>query len=146
MWDITKLGLQKKPYGPLEEIERDRSSPVFDIGTIKHIRKEHITIYGGIDHIEGKTVYFSDAKQEDFDTIVAGIGYYSDHATIIDVDKSRLEDLKMSINKQKYFGKDGLYFCGFWIAPTGHIRQIAADAQKISKDIAEKSITGTHKR
>ena len=42
----------------------------------------------------------------------------------------------MSVNKQKYFGKDGLYFCGFWVSPTGQIRKISLDAQKIAKHIA----------
>ena len=140
--DITKLGLKKMPYGPFEEIRKDGNIPVLDIGIIKHIRKGHIKIYGGIDHIEGKTIYFSEDKREDFDAIVAGIGYYRDYAEIIDVDKSRFEDLKLPVNKQKYFGNDGLYFCGFWVGPTGQIREIASDAQKIAKDIARKKDTG----
>jgi indole-3-pyruvate monooxygenase len=140
--DITKLGLKKKPYGPFEEIRKDGNIPVLDIGVIKHIRKGHIKIYAGIDHIEGKTIYFSEGKREDFDAIVAGIGYYRDYAKIIDVDKSRFEDLKLPVNKQKYFGNDGLYFCGFWVGPTGQIREIASDAQKIAKDIARKKDAG----
>ncbi len=139
--DITKLGLKKMPYGPFEEIRKDGNIPVLDIGIIKHIRKGHIKIYGGIDHIEGKTIYFSEGKREDFNAIVAGIGYYRDYAEIIDVDKSRFEDLKLPVNKQKYFGNDGLYFCGFWVGPTGQIREIASDAQKIAKDIARKKDT-----
>jgi indole-3-pyruvate monooxygenase len=136
--DITKLGLKKMPYGPFEEIEKDSNTPVLDIGTIKHIREGHITIYGDIDHIENSTIHFSGGRQKNFDAIVAGIGYYRDYAEIIDVDKSRFEDLKLSIGKQKYFGKDGLYFCGFWISPAGQIREIASDAKKIAKDIAKK--------
>ena len=46
--------------------------------------------------------------------------------------------LKCRLDKQKYFGKDGLYFCGFWIGPTGQIREIGRDAKKIAKDIANK--------
>ena len=42
----------------------------------------------------------------------------------------------MNVNNQKYFGKDGLYFCGYWVAPTGHLREIALDAQKIAKHIS----------
>ena len=136
--DITKLGLKKLPYGPLEQIHKDGTVPLLDIGTIKHIREEHIKIHDNIDYISGKTVYFTDKKKENFDAIVAGIGYYRNYAEIIDVDKNRFEDLKVCINKQKCFGKDGLYFCGFWIAPTGQIREIALDAKKIAKDIAKK--------
>jgi len=136
--DITKLGLKKMPYGPFEEIRKDGNIPVLDIGIINHIRKGYIKIYEGIDHIEGKAIYFSEGKRGDFDAIVAGIGYYRDYAEIIDVDKSRFEDLKLPVKKQKYFGNDGLYFCGFWVGPTGQIREIASDAQKIAKDIARR--------
>jgi len=139
--DITKLGLRKKLYGPFEEIQRDGISPVLDIGTIKHIRQGHITIYGGIDHIAGKTVYFSDGKQEEFGAIVAAIGYDRNYAEIVAVDKSRFDDLKVSVPKQKYFGKDNLYFCGFWVGPTGQIREIASDAQIIAADISRKGLS-----
>ena len=83
-------------------------------------------------------VHFANGKKEQFDAIVAGIGYYRDYDEIIDVDRSRFEDLNQPADKQKYFGKDGLYFCGFWIAPTGQIREISLDAQKIAKNIALK--------
>jgi len=136
--DITKLGLKKLPYGPLEQIQKNASIPLLDIGTIKHIRQGHITIYGDIDHMEGKTVYFEKGRSGEFDAIVAAIGYYRDYEEIIDVDRSRFEDLSEPVNKQKSFGKDGLYFCGFWISPTGQIREIGLDAQKIAGDIAKK--------
>ena len=136
--DITKLGLKKLPYGPLQQIKKDGTVPVLDIGTIKHIREGHIKIYGGIDHIFQSTVYFKDGKKENFDAIVACIGYYRDYAKIISVDTKRFDDLKRSIHKQKYFGKDGLYFCGFRIAATGQIREIASNAKKIAKDIMQK--------
>jgi indole-3-pyruvate monooxygenase len=141
--DIKKLGLKKLPYGPLEQIQRHGTIPVLDIGTLRHIREGHIKLYDNIDYISDKTIHFIDGKKEQFDSIVAGIGYYRDYAEIIDVDASRFEDLKVSVDKQKYFGKDGLYFCGFWIAPTGQIREIALDAQRIAKDIAKKERSRT---
>jgi len=140
--DLTKLGLRKMPYGPLEEIRRDGNAPVLDIGTIQHIRDGHIKIYGNINFIEGNTIQFEDGRKEIFDSIVAGIGYERDYAEIVDTDKSRFDDLKASIDKQKYFGRDGLYFCGYWISPAGQIREIALDAQKIARDISKKESTG----
>ena len=136
--DITKLGLKKLPYGTLEQIQKNATIPLLDIGTVEHIRKGHIRVYENIDHIEGRTIHFSDGVKEEFDAIVAGIGYYRDYEQLIDVDPSRFDDLKQPVNKQQYFGKDGLYFCGFWISPTGQIREIGLDARKITKDIAEK--------
>ena len=138
--DIDKLGLTKKTYGAFEEIRKDMHIPVLDIGVIKHIRKGHLSIQKGIKNIEGNTVIFSDGKKEDFDAIIAAIGYENNCSEIIDAEADRFNDLKMPINKQKYFGKDGLYFCGFldW-DQTGQIREIAKDAKKIAKDIAAKN-------
>lgn len=134
--DLTKLGLKKMPYGPLEEIRRDGNIPILDIGTIQHIREGHIKIYDDIDHIEGKSIYFKGGKKEAFDAIIAGIGYDRDCTETVKVDKRRFEDLQVCAGRQKYFGKDGLYFCGYWISPTGQIREIASDAQKIARHIA----------
>jgi len=136
--DIAKLGLKKMSYGPFEQIRRDGSVPLLDIGTLSHIRMGHISVRRGISYIENNTVHFADGKSESFDAIVAAIGYDQNYSEIIHVDDSRTADLRLPAKKQKYFGKDGLYFCGFWIAPTGQIREIGLDAQKIAKDIARK--------
>jgi len=135
--DITKLGLKKMSYGLFEQIQKDGNVPVLDIGIIKHIRKGHIKIFEDIDHIEGSTIHFTDNRRENFDAIIAGIGYYQNAAEIVSADKTRFDDLRSCVDKQKYFGKDGLYFCGFWIGPRGQIHEISLDAQKISKDIKQ---------
>ena len=136
--DLTKLGLSYMPYGPLEEIRKDGNAPVLDIGTIKHIREGHISIYDDIEEIAGNTIHFKNGKKDIFNAIVAAIGYYRDYADFLKVDKSRFEDLRMPMEKQQYFGQDGLYFCGYWISPTGQIREIASDAEKIAKDIKKR--------
>ena len=133
--DITRLGLQRKQYGPLEEIRRDGHPPVLDIGSIRHIREGHIQVYSGIDHIDGSIVYFSDWKQGTFDAIVGAIGYEPGYAQLLEVEAARIGDARLPIPRQKYFGTDGLYFCGFWVSPTGQIRSISADAQKIAAAI-----------
>lgn len=133
--DITRLGLKRKPYGPLEQVRREGKSPILDIGTIQLIRKGKIKIVGDIDFIEGNLVHFKQSETQSFDAIIACIGYSQDQIKIIEVDYNRFEDLRVSTSRQQYFGKDGLYFCGYYISPTGQIREIAADARKIAKDI-----------
>jgi hypothetical protein len=136
--DLTKLGLKKKKYGVFEQIEKDASIPLLDIGTIKHIREGHIKVYENIDYISDRTIHFIDGKKEDFDAIVAAIGYYPGYTGIIDVDKSRFDDFKLPVAKQKYFGKHNLYCCGFRVSPTGQLREIGIEANTIAKDIARK--------
>lgn len=136
--DITKLGLKKLPYGPLEQINVHQQVPLLDIGTLKLMRQGHIGVFSGIDHINGKTVHFDDGKHENFDHIVAAIGYDKGWADqVVKVDQSRFDDLVHKVDDQKLFGKDGLYFCGFWVSPTGQIREISHDAVKIVADIVK---------
>ena len=136
--DIQKLGLRKLPYGPLEQMQKDQSVPLLDIGTLKLIREGHCTVYDEIDHIENKTVFFKSGKKQEFDAIVAAIGYHKGYGQdLLRVDKSRFDDLRVKADKQKYFGKDGLYFCGFFVSPTGQIREIGMDAKKIAKSIVK---------
>lgn len=137
--DLKKLGLNKLPYGPLEEIRRDGKIPLLDIGTIEHIRNGHIKIYDDIELIKGATVFFKSGREENFDAIIAGIGYERNYDKIVNVEKERFDDLNHCTTQQKYFGKDGLYFCGYWISPTGQFREISLDARKIALNIKKQT-------
>lgn len=144
--DIRKLGLRRMSYGPFEQISKDRNIPLLDIGTISHIRKGHIGVRGAIDHIDGSHVFFTGGQAEKFDAIVAAIGYDRSVAGFLEAGKERLEDLRFPVSKQKLFGKDGLYFCGFWVSPTGQIKEIGKDACLIAGDIAKKEKLATASR
>jgi len=133
--NIESLGLQRQAYGALEQIARDMKAPVLDIGTIDHIRKGHIKIQKDIGHIDHNTIHFKNATHGNFDAIIAGIGFFQDHAGIVQVHESRFEDLDLPVRKQRHFGEQGLYFCGYWISPTGQIREIAGDAKRIARHI-----------
>jgi len=137
--NLAKLGLKRMKVGPLEELSREGAVPVLDIGTIAHIREGHIGVRPGIDRIEGRKIFFEDGQKDEFDAVVAAIGYEKNITSILNIDPDRIADLRKSTAKQKYFGKDGLYFCGYYISPTGQIREISNDALRIAKDIALKT-------
>ncbi len=136
--NLSKTGLKQKAYGPLEQIRKDAKAPVLDIGTLQLIRQGDVKVFGDIDFIDDAVVHFKDGQKENFDAIIAAIGYDPDYSMLQGIGKERLEDLNFSVSNQQYFGKDGLYFCGYWISPTGQIREINTDARKIAKDISKK--------
>lgn len=138
--DITRLGLKKSKYGPLEQIEKLRKIPLLDIGTIKLIREGQIKIFPDVSKIEQKTVAFTDNRKEDFDTIILATGYIANLEYFLTLENNRLADLDKDLNKQSFFGGDGLYFCGFYISATGMLNEIGKEAIKISDDIRRKSV------
>ena len=138
--DITKLGLKKSKYGPREQIEKQKRIPLLDTGTIKLIKQGHIKVYGDILRIEGNTVYFRDNKQQEFDAIILATGYRHNLEDFLNTGSDRIEDAGHPISKQTCFGKDGLYFCGFYVSPMGMLREIGIEALKIAKDISAKKM------
>lgn len=137
--DITKLGLVKSKYGPLEQIEKLNKIPLLDIGTIKLIREGKIKVFPDILRIQENTVFFTDKRQQDFDALIIATGYIPNIDRLLDLGNDRLADLTKDTNKQTLFGNDGLYFCGFYISPTGMLNEIRKEAIKISDDIRKKS-------
>ncbi len=137
--NIEKLGLKKIRYGVFAQIEKYGSIPVIDVGTLQQIKEEHIAVFDDIDFVQNQTVHFKSGKEKEFDAIVAAVGFERNDTAILAVDANRFLDARLSIKEQRHFGKDGLYFCGFHISPTGLIREISFEAKKIAKDIAKSS-------
>jgi indole-3-pyruvate monooxygenase len=136
--DITKLGLKKSKYGPQEQIKIQKRIPLLDIGTIKLIKDGHIKVYGDIVRIDGNNVFFEDNQQHHFDAIILATGYEHNLESFLNCGRDRINDLNNSIKSQSLFGKDGLYFCGFFVSPMGMLREIGIEAGKIAIDIAGK--------
>ena len=136
--DITKLGLKKSAYGPLEQIQKQHRIPLLDIGTIKLIKQGHIKVFGDIVKIDGNTIHFENNKQWNADAIILATGYQHNLESFLNIGKDRFDDLNQPVDKQSQFGKGGLYFCGFYVSPTGMLREINADASKIAGDIFKK--------
>jgi indole-3-pyruvate monooxygenase len=138
--DIKKLGLKKSSYGPREQIEKQKKIPLLDIGTIQLIRQGHIKIYGDIIKIINTTVCFENDRKQDFDAIIFATGYSHNLGRFPGISAERIKDLDKPVGRQSLFGKDGLYFCGFYVTPTGMLREIGIEAKKIAKDIAAKKV------
>ncbi|MBX3060589.1 MAG: NAD(P)/FAD-dependent oxidoreductase [Anaerolineae bacterium] len=135
--DLTKYGVPKLPYGPNVQIRQDRQIPILDIGTVKLIKNGRIHIHPGINQFNENGVVFSDGTIKPFDAIILGTGY-----------RPRVHDFLQEapgvLNEEgapQSSGQEtapGLYFCGFYISPTGMLREIGIEARRISAHIAGK--------
>ncbi|MEO6719902.1 MAG: NAD(P)/FAD-dependent oxidoreductase [Ferruginibacter sp.] len=138
--NLTKLGLKKSPIGPREQIEKERKIPLLDIGTIALIREGHIKVYGDILWIKDNIIHFENGRQHHFDAIILATGYQNNLDSILAPAYLNGNNLNKPVSRQTAFGKDGLYFCGFYLSPMGMLREIGIEAKKIAEDIAKKNI------
>ena len=135
--DLQKYGLPKLPYGPNVQVRKDGKNPLLDIGTVKLIKNGRIKIYPGIEKFEGDSVFFTDGTVKPFDAIVLGTGYTPQVNTFL----PGMDDLFDECGAPLTSGEEaapGLYFCGFYVSPTGVLREIGIEAKIIAKDIASK--------
>jgi len=137
--DITKYGLRKLPYGPATQIKKDKRIPLIDVGTMQLIRTGKIVIYSGVEKFSGNRISFTDGKEAEFDTVILATGYRPQVSDFIQTNTSVLDEEGTPISTGKESSIPGLYFCGYYVSPTGMLREIALEARKISTAIAQKN-------
>jgi cation diffusion facilitator CzcD-associated flavoprotein CzcO len=133
--DLESLGLKRLPYGPLEQIARDRHIPLLDIGTIAAIRAGRVAVRPGVECFTATGVRFDDGREEDFGAVVAATGYRARVADFL-----QAEGVCDEAGTPRVSGAEaapGLWCCGFHVSPAGMLREIGIEAQRIARGIAD---------
>jgi hypothetical protein len=133
--DITKLGFRKLSMGPFTQIKTRTRIPLIDTGTVKLVREGHIQVLLDIRKMSETEIRFDDGYSRAFDAIVEATGFRPG------------SDLFLQPQSGGPAGdtKSGLHYCGFVVSPTGMLRQIGIEAQRVADEIARSSITRCHR-
>jgi indole-3-pyruvate monooxygenase len=123
--DITKLGFRKLSMGPFTQIKTRTRIPLIDAGTVKLVREGHIQVLGDIREMSETEITFDDGYSRVFDAIVEATGFRPG------------SDFFLEPQSDGPGGetKSGLHYCGFVVSPTGMLRQIGIEAQRVADEI-----------
>lgn len=132
--NFERLGLRRAAKGPLQMIEEDGHVPLIDIGTLAKIRDGSISIRSGIERFTYDGVKFTDAQAEQFDTVILATGYRPDLRRLLPDVPDVFDRHGMPTLTGQATAAPGLYFCGQITVPTGQLREIAIEAQRIADD------------
>jgi NAD(P)H-nitrite reductase large subunit len=111
--------------------------PLIDVGTVKLIKDGHIKVYGGIKEFCENEVIFSDGSRAQFDAIILATGYRPRVNAFLTGMSAAAHDVNGTpLSSGQESSMPGLYFCGYYVSPTGMLREIAIEAKKISSSIA----------
>ena len=128
--NFEKLGLHRAAKGPRQMVEEDGHVPLIDIGTLAKIRDGSLTVRGGIDRLTADGVVFADGRQEQFDAIILATGFRPDLRRLLPgVDAFDAQGMPRMTGEPS---APGLYFCGQITVPTGQLREIAIEAERIA--------------
>jgi cation diffusion facilitator CzcD-associated flavoprotein CzcO len=130
---MKKLGLQRAAKGPRQMVEEDGRVPLIDVGTLGKIRDGSIGLRGGIDRFTVDGVVFADGRAEAFGAVILATGFRPDLRPLVpDVDGVFDEKgLPLAVGRSTAAG--GLYFSGHVASPTGQLREIGLEAQRIAR-------------
>jgi hypothetical protein len=109
---------------------------MLDVGTIDAMRSGEIKARPGIDRFTEKGVMFTVGSSEPFDAVIFATGYEPGVDRILDSTEGVLAEHGRPLVSGGVTAEPGLYFCGFVEPPTGRLRAIGIEAERIADLIA----------
>lgn len=138
--DLTPYGLVRLPRGPVAQIRHDARIPLIDVGTIGLIKRGQITVRPGIERFTEDGVIFTDGKPGKYDAVILATGYRPRVNEFLADALAAHDEQGTPLSSGREAPIPGLYFCGYNVSPTGMLREIALEAQRISAAIARKRV------
>ena len=136
--DLKKYGLRKPPQGPFTQVQRQAHIPLIDIGTLDLIRRGHLAVRPGVGRFTSEGVVFTDGQSESYAAVILATGYRPKVNTFLQAAQITHDENGTPLLSGCESSMRGLYFCGYSVAVTGMLREIAIEARRISRDIARK--------
>jgi indole-3-pyruvate monooxygenase len=134
--DLSKVGVPKAPWGPLEQIATQQKIPMLDVGTMEALRSGEIRARPAIDRFTEKGVMFTGGSSEPFDAVIFATGFEPGVDRILERTEGLLDDHGRPLISGGTTAEPGLYFCGFVEPPTARLRAIGIEAEQIADLIA----------
>jgi cation diffusion facilitator CzcD-associated flavoprotein CzcO len=129
---LEKIGLRRAKKGPRRMVEEDGRVPLLDVGTLAKIRSGAIKVRSGVASISSDGVVFADSGPEPFDALILATGFHPDLRALIPDARGVLDDTGKPLVSGRPTAEPGLFFCGARAVPTGQIREIGIEAERIA--------------
>lgn len=137
--DLTRFGLRRPAYGPMQQIRDGSRIPLIDIGTTKLIKQGKIQVFPAVDGFFEDGVRFADGRREPFDAVVLATGYNPRMGELLPNVAGVIDARGIPIASGRESAARGLYFCGFRVTATGMLREIGLEARRIAAAITGSS-------
>jgi indole-3-pyruvate monooxygenase len=136
--NLARYGLPRPAMGPISAIKLRRRIPLIDVGTIAAIKRGQIAVKPGVARLTESGATFSDNSAGDFDAVVLATGFRPALSEFVDL-PGVLDDQGYPRERRDRIAGGGipnLFFIGYQIAATGHLREIGLEAQAMAAELA----------
>jgi len=92
----------------------------------------------GVEEFSENRIRFEDGKEAEFDAVILATGDRPRVSDFLQNAASVFDEEGTPTSTGKESASPGLYFSGYYVSPTGMLREIALEAKQISAAIAGK--------
>jgi indole-3-pyruvate monooxygenase len=136
--DLSRLGLKKAPAGPLTELGTRKRVPLIDVGTVDLIRRKSIQLRPGIREFTPSGVRFEDGTEASYQAVVLATGYRHQLGRVLANVEGVVDGAGQALTSGRETSLPHLYLCGFYLAPTGMLREAGIEARRIADGLSQK--------
>jgi indole-3-pyruvate monooxygenase len=133
--NLARLGFPRPAMGPISAIKLRRRIPLIDVGTIAAIKRGAIAVKPGVARLTETGAVFADDSVAELDAVVLATGFRPALEELIAV-PGVLDDSGSPRDWRAGGACPNLFFVGYEIVPTGHLREIALRAEAVAAEIA----------
>ena len=133
--NLARRGLGRPALGPISAIKLRRRIPLIDVGTIAAIDRGEIAVKPAVERLTETGAVFADGSAGAFDAVVLATGFRSALEDFVAV-PGVLDDEGHPRDWRSGGAHPNLFFVGYEVVPTGHLRQIAIRAEAVAAEIA----------
>ena len=135
--DLARLGLRKAPAGPMTELATRRRVPLIDVGTVDLLRRKQLQLRPAIRDFTPTGARFEDGTQADYQAVVLATGYQPGLAQLLGSVDGVLDAAGRPLTSGQPTSVPQLYLCGFYVAPTGMLREAGLEARRIVRALSQ---------
>ncbi len=133
--NLARLGFPRPPMGPISAIKLRRRIPLIDVGTIAAIKRGAIAVKPGVARLTETGAEFADGSAAELDAVVLATGFRAALEDFVAI-PGVLDDSGSPRDWSGGAACPNLFFVGYEIVPTGHLREIAIRAEAVAAEIA----------
>ena len=133
--NLARLGLPRPAMGPISAIKLRQRLPLIDVGTIAAIKRGEIAVKPGVARLTETGALFADDSVAELDAVVLATGFRAALEELVAV-PGVLDDRGSPRHWRAGGACPNLFFVGYEIVPTGHLREIALRAEAVAAEIA----------
>ena len=137
--DLSKHGLPKPAPGAYSHFLNDGVTPILDVGLASLLKKGKVEVVAALESFDGSDVVLSDGSRIQPDVVIAGTGFKRGLEPLVG-DLDLLEPVKgtpIVHGAETHPNAPGMHFIGYTNPISGMFREIAIDARRIAKAIAQ---------